>query len=546
MSLPAAWTKVTVTGTFYNLDGTPASGAIRFFSSQVVVIDGIVVVPTELVAPLDSTGSFSIQLPSTDDPSLNVTGWAYRVVEDYERGRSYNIFVEYNGGAIDLATVAPVVDPPDLVTTRGPAGADGVVQAVVAGGGISVDNTDPANPIVSATGDADITNDAVNAAIEDNPPATRTSLGLGTAALQASTAFATAAQGSKADTAVQPGALATVATSGAYSDLTGRPSLGTAAASDTSDFDASGAAAAAQAAAATDATTKATAAETAAKDYADTLVVGLVDDRGNYDASVNLFPSTGGSGAAGAVLKGDLWTVNVAGALGGAAVTAGDLVRALVDAPGQTAGNWAVTENNIGYVPEPAQTAVSQAEAEAGTSTSTRSWTPLRVFQAVAAKLALGTWISGATGKTTPVDADTFAMSDSAASNALKKLTWANLKATLKTYTDTLYAVRAPSIQSVTSSATVTPTFADDLVKITAQAAGLTLANPTGTAIPGLGIVIRIKDDGTARAISYGTQYRAIGVTLPTTTVSGKTTYLAMIYNSDDTKWDVVAVGTQA
>lgn len=45
-----------------------------------------------------------------------------------------------------------------------------------------------------------------------------------------------------------------------------------------------------------------------------------------------------------------------------------------------------------------------------------------------------------ATGKTTPVDADELPLVDSAASNGLKKLTWANLKATLKTYFDTLYA----------------------------------------------------------------------------------------------------------
>ncbi len=98
--------------------------------------------------------------------------------------------------------------------------------------------------------------------------------------------------------------------------------------------------------------TWATTADNAVRAYADTLVVGLVDDRGNYNASVNTFPAAGGSGAAGAVLKGDLWTVSVAGTLGGTPVTAGDLVRALVDTPGQTAGNWAVTENNIGYVAE--------------------------------------------------------------------------------------------------------------------------------------------------------------------------------------------------
>ena len=49
--------------------------------------------------------------------------------------------------------------------------------------------------------------------------------------------------------------------------------------------------------------------------------------------------------------------------------------------------------------------------------------------------------INTATGKTTPVDADALGIIDSAASNALKKLTWANLKATLKAYTDTLYAL---------------------------------------------------------------------------------------------------------
>jgi hypothetical protein len=80
-------------------------------------------------------------------------------------------------------------------------------------------------------------------------------------------------------------------------------------------------------------------------------LVGLWDDRGTFDASVNLFPSTGGSGTASAILKGDIWTVSVIGTLGGVAVSLGDTVRALVDAPGQTAGNWAIGEANLGYTP---------------------------------------------------------------------------------------------------------------------------------------------------------------------------------------------------
>lgn len=119
---------------------------------------------------------------------------------------------------------------------------------------------------------------------------------------------------------------------------------------------------------------------------------------------------------------------------------------------------------------------------------------------------------------------------------------------TLLAYTpaDIGAATASPAIQSVASSATVTPTFANDQVNITAQAAALALANPTGTAVDGWGVTIRIKDNGTARAISYGTQYRALGVTLPTTTVLGKTLYLGMIFNAADTKWDVVAVAQEA
>jgi hypothetical protein len=48
--------------------------------------------------------------------------------------------------------------------------------------------------------------------------------------------------------------------------------------------------------------------------------------------------------------------------------------------------------------------------------------------------------IHAASSKTTPVDADELGIWDSVA-NGLKKLTWANLKATLKAYFDTLYQV---------------------------------------------------------------------------------------------------------
>lgn len=106
-----------------------------------------------------------------------------------------------------------------------------------------------------------------------------------------------------------------------------------------------------------------TAATNAAKAYADGLVVGLWDDRGVYDASVNTFPAAGGSGTAGAILKGDIWTISVAGTLGGVAVKIGDTVRALIDTPGQTASNWSILEVGMGYVPANVANPLSQFAA---------------------------------------------------------------------------------------------------------------------------------------------------------------------------------------
>lgn len=114
-------------------------------------------------------------------------------------------------------------------------------------------------------------------------------------------------------------------------------------------------------------------AENNAKAYADGLVVGLFDDRGNYDASTNLYPTTGGSGVAGAVLKGDVWRISVAGTLGGEAIDVGDTIRALVDTPGQTASNWAKFEANTQQATETVRgtlAVATQAEIEDESSTN--------------------------------------------------------------------------------------------------------------------------------------------------------------------------------
>ncbi len=100
--------------------------------------------------------------------------------------------------------------------------------------------------------------------------------------------------------------------------------------------------------------------------------------------------------------------------------------------------------------------------------------------------------------------------------------------------------------QLVVSNATLTPTFDNRLAAATALAVNVTIANPTGTAVDGWRFAIRLKDDGTGRTISYGAQYRAMGVTLPTTTVATKTTYLFGIWNATDSKVDVYDIKQEA
>lgn len=98
-------------------------------------------------------------------------------------------------------------------------------------------------------------------------------------------------------------------------------------------------------------------------------------------------------------------------------------------------------------------------------------------------------------------------------------------------------------VTSEASNATPTPN-ADttDVHIITALAAGATFAAPTGTPTQGQQLIIRIKDNGTARTLGWNAIYRASSdLALPTTTIISKTLYCGFVYNSTDTKWDLLA-----
>jgi len=114
--------------------------------------------------------------------------------------------------------------------------------------------------------------------------------------------------------------------------------------------------------------------------------------------------------------------------------------------------------------------------------------------------------------------------------------------------TDTLSNKRIDPRNVVAASAsTLTPDVSvGDIYAYTALAAGLTINAPIGTPTDGDKLIFRLLDNGTARALTWNATYTVIGVTLPTTTVVNKTTYVGCIYNANNTRWDVIAVTTQA
>jgi len=104
-------------------------------------------------------------------------------------------------------------------------------------------------------------------------------------------------------------------------------------------------------------------------------------------------------------------------------------------------------------------------------------------------------------------------------------------------------------VGSTTSSATPTINTDDyDCYKITALATAITsfTTNLSGTPSDFDELTIRIKDDGTARAITWGASFANHGAILPTTTTVSKTLTVKFIYDSVAAVWGCVSAGEEA
>lgn len=99
-------------------------------------------------------------------------------------------------------------------------------------------------------------------------------------------------------------------------------------------------------------------------------------------------------------------------------------------------------------------------------------------------------------------------------------------------------------VVTVTQAATPTiNTDNTDVASITGLAQAITsmTTNLSGTPAAGESVIIEITDNGTARAITWGTSFEASTVALPTTTVISAKLTVGFFWNSATSKWRCVA-----
>lgn len=274
----------------------------------------------------------------------------------------------------------------------------------------------------------------------------------------------------------------------------------------------------------------------AVKAYVDGIVTGGAADvmifKGVIDCSAN--PNYPAADA------GNLYKVSVAGKIGGASgpnVEIGDTAYCITDATasGTHAGvgaNWAIVQvNTAGVVTGPASSVNNNVVLFDGTTGGLIKDSGLTLAGTNTGDettTTAGALINGATNKATPVDADYLGLMDSAASNVLKKLSWANLKTTVRTY---LLA----TVNVFTKNQSVTTVALTDGANIAVDASlsnnfkvtlggNRTLDNPTNLT-EGMVLNFAIDQDGTGgRTLSLGSMYKFPNGVVPTwvTTASAK------------------------
>jgi hypothetical protein len=100
------------------------------------------------------------------------------------------------------------------------------------------------------------------------------------------------------------------------------------------------------------------------------------------------------------------------------------------------------------------------------------------------------------------------------------------------------------TVEYAVSSTGLRPSVLYDVFSCTGLAVNTTISVPSGTAYDKQTMIIEIMDTGVAKTLAWS-GYRAVGVTLPTTTVANKLFYAGILYNQSNNQWRVLATSQE-
>lgn len=115
-------------------------------------------------------------------------------------------------------------------------------------------------------------------------------------------------------------------------------------------------------------------------------------------------------------------------------------------------------------------------------------------------------------------------------------------------WTGSTWVAQSPKPRWGSTTSSATPSINSDIYdaySITSLAAAITSVTVTGTPSNFQQLTVRIKDNGTARAIAWGAGFEAKGNALPTTTVISKVLTVGFLYDSVTSKWGCVSVALE-
>lgn len=99
----------TISHSFENADGTPASGSITFALSGRMTNGALTIVPAEVAANLNGSGQLSQALTSNVDSgtSPQTTSWTVTMRIQGASQEVFSIVVPTGGGTVDLGSLMP-------------------------------------------------------------------------------------------------------------------------------------------------------------------------------------------------------------------------------------------------------------------------------------------------------------------------------------------------------------------------------------------------------------------------------------------------------